>query len=98
MERTISFNDARKTFYLWFNSVRHMVKDHSAREEARCRHMGYSFRLAASFFYMHQPTDRLAHTMGIVTPVVEHWMEREIAVFHKLIIMISYLALLAIYV
>ena len=24
-----------------------MVKDHSAREETRCRHMGYCFRLAA---------------------------------------------------
>ena len=27
--------------------VRHMVKDHSVREETRCRHIGYSFRLAA---------------------------------------------------
>ena len=28
---------------------------------------------------MHHPTDRLAHTMAFVTPVVEHWLEREIA-------------------
>ena len=28
---------------------------------------------------MHHPTDRLAHTMAFVTPVVEHWLECEIA-------------------
>ena len=28
---------------------------------------------------MHHPTDRIAHTTGFVTPVVEHWLEREIA-------------------
>ena len=30
-------------------------------------------------FYMHHPTDRMAHTTAFVTPVVEHWLEREIA-------------------
>ena len=28
---------------------------------------------------MHHPTDRIAHTTAFVTPVVEHWHEREIA-------------------
>ena len=28
---------------------------------------------------MHHPTNRIAHTMAFVTPVVEHWLEREIA-------------------
>ena len=28
---------------------------------------------------MHHPTDRIAHTMAFVTPVMEHWLEREIA-------------------
>ena len=28
---------------------------------------------------MHNPTDRIAHTTVFVTPVVEHWLEREIA-------------------
>ena len=28
---------------------------------------------------MHQPTDRISHTTAIVTPVVEHWLEREMA-------------------
>ena len=28
---------------------------------------------------MHHPTDRITHTTTFVTPVVEHWLEREIA-------------------
>ena len=28
---------------------------------------------------MHDPTDKIAHTTAFVTPVVEHWLEREIA-------------------
>ena len=28
---------------------------------------------------MHHPTDRIAHTTTFVTPVVVHWLEREIA-------------------
>ena len=28
-------------------------------------------------FYMHQPTDRITHTMAFVTPDMEHWLERE---------------------
>ena len=28
---------------------------------------------------MHYPTDRMTHTTAFVTPVVEHWLEREIA-------------------
>ena len=28
---------------------------------------------------MHHPTDRKAHTTTFVTPVVEHWLEQEIA-------------------
>ena len=30
---------------------------------------------------MHHPTDRITHTTAFVTPVVEHWLEREIAQF-----------------
>ena len=49
-----------------------------AGEEAHCRHyMGYSFRLAARVL-LYAP-DRIAHTTAFVTPVVEHWVEREIA-------------------
>ena len=28
---------------------------------------------------MHHPTDRITYTTAFVTPVVEHWLEREIA-------------------
>ena len=28
---------------------------------------------------MHHPTNRITHTTAFVTPVVEHWLEREIA-------------------
>ena len=28
---------------------------------------------------MNHPTDRMVHTTAIVTPVMEHWLEREIA-------------------
>ena len=47
-EENVLFNDTLNTFYLWLYGVTHMVKDHSdsKREETRCRHMGYSFRLA----------------------------------------------------
>ena len=30
---------------------------------------------------MHHPTDRIAHITVFVTPVVEHWLEREIAYY-----------------
>ena len=28
---------------------------------------------------MHHPTNRITHTTAVVTPVVENWLEREIA-------------------
>ena len=28
---------------------------------------------------MHHPTDTIIHTTAVVTPVVEHWLERKIA-------------------
>ena len=73
----VLFNDTLDTFYLWLYGVGHMVKDHSdsEREETDCRHMGYSFRITARFFYMHHPTDRIAHIKAFVTPVVEDWLE-----------------------
>ena len=27
---------------------------------------------------MHHPTDRMTHTTDFVTPVVEHWLERDL--------------------
>ena len=47
-EGNVLFNDTLNTFYLRSYGVKHMVKDHSDSERRnRCRHMGYSIRLAA---------------------------------------------------
>ena len=56
----------------------YMVSDiQIAREETCCCLMGYSFRLAARVL-LYTPTDRIVHTTAFVTPVMEHWLEREI--------------------
>ena len=70
-EGNILFNDALNTFYLRLYGVRHMVKDHSDSERGNLLQQG--------FFYMHHPTDMIIHTTAFVMPVVEHWLEREIA-------------------
>ena len=46
-----------------------MVKDHSDSERENP---------AMVILYDH-PTDRVAHTTAFITPVMEHWLEREIA-------------------
>ena len=48
-----------------------MVKDHSDSEKGNPMQ-------PQGFFYMHHPTDRITHTTVFVTPVVEHWLEREL--------------------
>ena len=45
------------------------------RKKTRCRHIGYSFRITARVL-LYAPSHR--HTTAFVTPVVEHWLEREI--------------------
>ena len=37
------------------------------------------FPISSKVFYMHHYTDRIVHTTAFVTPVVEHWLKREIA-------------------
>ena len=49
-EGNILFNDTLNTFYLRLYGVRYMVKYHSAREEIRCHHMGYSPISSKVFF------------------------------------------------
>ena len=58
-----------------------MVKDHSDSEKGNQLppHMLLFPINSKGSFYMHHPTDRIVHTMAFVTPVVEHWLEREIA-------------------
>ena len=80
-ERNVLFNDALNTFYLRLYGVRHMVKDHSDSEKGNPlppHRLLLSINSKGSF-YMHHPTDRITHTTAFVTPVVEHWLEREIA-------------------
>ena len=50
------------------------------RKETRCRHIGYSYRLTARVL-LYAPSHRqdITHTTAFVTPVMEHWLEREIA-------------------
>ena len=70
--------------YIWRQD---MVKDHSDSESGNpLSPHGLLFPInSKGFFYMHHPTDRITHTTAFVTPVVEHWLEREIAqwVHHK---------------
>ena len=57
-----------------------MVKDHSDSEkENPLPPQRLLFPInSKGLFYMHHPTDRIAHTTVFVTPVAEHWLEREI--------------------
>ena len=72
----VLFNDALNTFYLWLYGVGHMVKDHSLSKRVNpLPPYGLLFPISS----MHHPTDRIAHTTAFVTPVVGHWLEREIA-------------------
>ena len=77
-EGNVLFNNALNTFHLRLYSVRHMVKDHSDSERGNPL-LPHSYSFQQGFFYIHHPTDRIAHTTAFVTPVVEHWLDREIA-------------------
>ena len=81
-EGNVLFNDALNTFYLRLYGVKHMVMDHSDSEKGNplpTHRLLFPISSKGSFIYMHHPTDRIAHTTAVVTPVVEHWLEREIA-------------------
>ena len=58
-----------------------MVKDHSDSERGNLQPLrGLLFPISSKVpFYMHHPTDRIAHITTFVTPVLEHWLEQEIA-------------------
>ena len=43
---------------------------------------------------MHHPTDRITHTTAFVTPVVENWLEREIADVTKTMVCICGMVLI----
>ena len=82
------FNDALNTFYLRLYGVRHMVKDHSDSERGNSlppHGLLFPINSKGSFICTIKVIDTIAHTMAFVTPVVEHWLEREIAqwLLHK---------------
>ena len=79
-ERNVLFNDALNTFYLRLYGVRHMVKDHSDSERGNpLPPHGLLFPIDSKGSFICTISDRITHTTAFVTPVVEHWPEREIA-------------------
>ena len=77
-EGNVLFNDPLNTFYLWLYGIGHVIKDHSDSEGGSplLPLHGYFFQLAPRALLY---TDRIVHTMAFVTPVVEHWLERDVA-------------------
>ena len=74
--RNVLFNDALNIFYLRLTGVRRMVKDHSDNERGNPLQLNgllFPINSKGSFIYI------IPHTAAFVTPVVEHWQEREIA-------------------
>ena len=75
-EGNVLFNDALNTFHLRLYGVRHVVKDHSDSEKGNpLPPHGLLFPINSKGSFI----CRIAHTMAFVTPVVEHWLEWEIA-------------------
>ena len=53
-----------------------MLKDHSDDEKGNpLPGQRDIWTKQKGFFYMHHPTERIAHTTAFVTQVVEHWLE-----------------------
>ena len=79
-EGNILFNDALNTFNLRLYGVRHMVKDHSdsKRGNPLPPHRLVYFRLAVRVL-LYASSHIQDNTYQFGTPVVEHWLEREIA-------------------
>ena len=79
-EGNVLFNDALNTFYLQLYGVRHMVKDHSDSERGNLLPPhGLLFPISSMGSFICTIPDRIVHTTAFVTPVMEHWLEREIA-------------------
>ena len=75
-EGDVLFNDVLNTFYLRLYGVRHMVNDHLDCERGNpLPPHGQLFPINSkgSFICI------IPQTTAFVTPVVEHWLEREIA-------------------
>ena len=67
-------------FILRLYGVGHMVKDHSDSERGNpLPPHGLLFLINSKSSFICTIPYRIAHTTAYVTPVVEHWLEREIA-------------------
>ena len=78
-EGNVLFNDTLNTFYLRLYGIRHMVKDHSDSERGNpLLSHGLLFQISSKGSFIWIIPDRTASTTTFVTPVVEHWLEREI--------------------
>ena len=79
-ERNVLFNDTLNTFYLRLYGVIHMVKDHSDSEKGNPLppHRLLLLINSKGSFICTIP-HRITHTTAFVSPVVEHWLEWEIA-------------------
>ena len=79
-EGNVLFNDTLNTFYLRLYCVNNVVKHHSDSERGNPlppHRLLFPINSKGSFICTIR--DRIAHTTAFVTPVVEHWLEREIA-------------------
>ena len=66
-EGNVLFNDTLNTFYLWRRTY---SKGSSPN--------GLLFPISSKgYFYIHHPTNRIVYTMGFITQVLDHWLERE---------------------
>ena len=70
----------------WYFTICHilfygyMVKDHSDSERGNpLLPHGLLFQINSKGSFICTIPDRIAHTTAFVTPVMEHWLEREIA-------------------
>ena len=68
------------THFIYGYMASDMVKDHSDSERGNLlpQH-GLLFPINSKGSFICTIPDRIAHTTAFVTPVVEHWLEREIA-------------------
>ena len=67
-------------FILRLYGIRHMVKDHSDSEKGNpLPPHRLLFPINSKGSFICTIPDKIAHTTAFVTPVVEHWLEQEIA-------------------
>ena len=78
-EGNVLFNDALNTFYLRLYGVGRSIEDHSGRGEPSVVTWVTRSDMQKELFYMNHLTNRTAHTTANVTPLVDHWLERDIA-------------------